>query len=93
MDEESLGVGATLTRRTFMSVIALGGAALVAPACALVAQAERAGGRHIPVVSFHMDQPYLDLTGTAIPYDPPPGLRSGDAAARLSEEVFRGMLL
>ena len=93
MDEKSLRVAATLTRRTFMGAIALGGAALVAPAGALLAQAERAGGRGSPVVSFHMDQPYLDMTGTAIPYYPPPGVRSGDAAARLSEEVFRSMLL
>jgi hypothetical protein len=93
MDEKSFRVAATLTRRTFMSAIALGGAALVVPAAALLAQTERAGGRGCPVVSFHMDQPYLDMTGTAVPYYPPPGVRSGDATARLSEEVFRGMLI
>jgi hypothetical protein len=93
MDEKSLRVAVTLTRRTFMGAIALGGAALVVPAGALLLQAERAGGHSSPVVSFHMDQPYLDMTGTAIPYYPPPGVRSGDAAARLSEEVFRSMLL
>lgn len=93
MDEKSSRAAATLTRRTFMSVIALGGAALALPAGALLAQAERAGGHGSPVVSFHMDQPYLDMTGTAIPYYPPPGVRSGDAAARLSEEMFRSMLL
>jgi hypothetical protein len=93
MDEKSLRVAATLTRRTFMGVVALGGAVLVAPAAALLAQAERAGGRGSPVVSFHMDQPYLDRTGTAIPYHPPPGVRSGDSAARLSEEAFRSILL
>ena len=93
MDEKSLGVAATLTRRTFLGAIALGGAALAVPAGTLLAQAERAGGRGSPIVSFHMDQPYLDMTGTAIPYYPPAGVRSGDAAARLSEEVFRGMLL
>ena len=93
MDEKSVGVAATLTRRTFMGVIALGGAVLVAPAGALLPQAERAEGRGSPVVSFHMDQPYLDMTGTAIPYYPPPGVRSGDSAAQLSEEVFRSILL
>lgn len=93
MDEKSLGVAATLTRRTFMSAIALGGAALVVPAGALLAQIERAGGHGSPVVSFHMDQPYLDMTGTAVPYYPPAGVRSGDGAARLSEEAFRSMLL
>jgi hypothetical protein len=93
MDEKSLRVTATLTRRTFMGVFALAGAALAAPVGALLAQAERAGERGSPVVSFHMDQPYLDMTGTAIPYYPPPGVRSGDSAARLSEDVFRSMLL
>jgi len=93
MDEKSLGVAATLTRRNFMGAIALGGAALAVPGGALLGQAERAGGNGSPVVSFHMDQPYLDMTGTAMPYYPPPGVRSGDPAARLSEEVFRGLLL
>ena len=93
MDENSFTVAATLTRRAFVGAIALGGAALVVPAGALLGQAERAGGRGSPVVSFHMDQPYLDTTGTAIPYYPPPGVRSGDSAARLSEDVFRSMLL
>ncbi len=93
MDENSFTVAATLTRRTFLGAIALGGAALVVPAGALLAQAEQAGGRGSPVVSFHLDQPYLDMTGTAIPYYPPPGVRSGDSAARLSEDAFRSMLL
>ena len=93
MDGNSLTIAATLTRRAFMGAVALGGAALVVPASTLLPQAERAGGRGRPVVSFHMDQPYLDTTGTAIPYYPPPGVRSGDSAARLSEDVFRSMLL
>jgi len=90
MGEKTPRVTGTLTRRTFMGAIALGGAALVVRAGALLAQAEREGS---PVVSFHMDQPYLDRTGTAVPYYAPAGVRSGDAAARLSEEVFRGMLI
>lgn len=93
MDDNSFTVAAILTRRSFMSVIAFGGAALAVPADALLAQAERSGGHGSPVVSFHMDQPYLDMTGTAIPYYPPAGVRSGDPAARLSEEMFRSMLL
>ena len=93
MDENSFGAVATLTRRTFLGAIAVGGAALAVPAGALLAQAERAGGHGSPVVSFHMDQPYLDRTGTAVPYYPPAGVRSGDSAARLSEEMFRSMLL
>lgn len=46
------------------------------------------GGRHA-VVSFHMEQPYLDRTGTALPYHPPCGARSGQDASYLSEEAFR----
>ena len=39
-----------------------------------------------PVVSFHLDQPYLDLTGLEKPYVPPAGMRSGASLAALSEE-------
>ena len=39
-----------------------------------------------PVVSFHLDQPYLDLTGLEMPYVPPAGLRSAAPLAALSEE-------
>lgn len=39
-----------------------------------------------PVVSFHLDQPYLDLTGLEKPYVPPAGLRSGASLATLTEE-------
>lgn len=45
-----------------------------------------------PVVSIHMDQPYLDLTGRAVPYYAPQGMRSGEPLAHLSEEVFRRQL-
>ena len=40
------------------------------------------------VVSFHVDQLYLDKSGTAAPYLPPAGVRSGQAAAELSDEEF-----
>jgi hypothetical protein len=40
----------------------------------------------VPVVSFHLDRPYLDLTGLEEPYVPPAGLRSGASLAALSEE-------
>jgi hypothetical protein len=39
-----------------------------------------------PIVSFHLDQPYLDLTGLEKPYVPPAGLRSGAPLAALSQE-------
>jgi hypothetical protein len=41
------------------------------------------------IVSFHMEQPYLDRTGTAIHYRPPRGARSAAPVAYLSEEKFR----
>jgi hypothetical protein len=44
-----------------------------------------------PVISFHMDQPYLDMTGAALPYLPPDGARSAEPAACLDERAFRGM--
>ena len=50
--------------------------------------------RHIspqpkPVVSFFLDQPYLDPSGVGEPYLPPQGLRGGEPLARLSEREFR----
>ena len=39
-----------------------------------------------PVVSFHLDRPYLDLTGLEKPYVPPAGMRSGAPLAALGEE-------
>ena len=67
---------------------ALGGALAMAPYKIVLADAMPSFGRRA-VVSFHMDQPYLDRSGTAIPYHPPLGARSGQAAADLSEEDFR----
>jgi hypothetical protein len=85
-----------LSRRTFVASAAalLGGAtAVLVPEAPSVAAerastpAKRAASR-APVVSFHMDRPYLDPTGTAQPYHPPAGLRSGQAMADLSEAEF-----
>jgi hypothetical protein len=46
-----------------------------------------------PVVSFHMDAPYLDATGRGVPYRPSQGMRGGEALAALSEaELFSLML-
>jgi hypothetical protein len=44
--------------------------------------------RNAPVVSFHLDQPYLDLTGLEKPYIPPAGMRSGAPLAELGDEVL-----
>ena len=42
-----------------------------------------------PVVSFFLDQPYLDPSGVGEPYLPPQGLRGGEPLARLSEWELR----
>jgi len=43
----------------------------------------------VPVVTFHMDALHLDPTGTADPYVPPRGLRSGAAVEHLGEAELR----
>lgn len=40
------------------------------------------------ILSFHLDQPYIDLSGTAEPFVPPAGARSGAPLAALSDEVL-----
>jgi hypothetical protein len=42
-----------------------------------------------PVVSFFLDQPYLDPSGLGEPYLPPQGLRGGEPLARLTEGELR----
>lgn len=85
-----------LTRRDFVAKLAVAGVAAgafaLAPGAAWTseASASREQSRQ-PVVSFHMDRPYIDPTGTAMPYRRPVGARSGAAVARLDEEAFRRM--
>lgn len=71
----------TWSRREFLYSIPLAGGALVIGA-PLVAHLAVNG---VPVLSLHLDQPYLDPTGTAEPYRPPAGLRSADAIAGMSD--------
>jgi len=82
-----------LTRRDFVADLALAGAAIGAFALAPDAWPTEACVSPVqsrtPVVSFHMDRPYIDPTGTAMPYYPPQGARSGEHAARLDEATFR----
>jgi len=85
-----------LTRRDFVAQLAVAGGAIgalsLAPGVAAFAEASATARPACkPVVSIHMDRPYLDWTGTAIPYCPPDGARSGEPAARLSDEAFRRM--
>jgi len=86
-----------VTRRDFVAQLAAGAAAIGAftltpGAAALAADCSASSPpARRPVVSFHMDRPYIDPTGTAMPYLPPSGARSGAPAARFSEEAFRRM--
>jgi hypothetical protein len=67
-----------VSRREFLVAMPAAGAALAfAPSFTIP---------HAPVVAFHLDQPYLDLTGFERPYIPPAGMRSGAPLAALSEE-------
>jgi hypothetical protein len=81
-----------VSRRLFLahaaSVAALFGVARQGVAHSLAAAASSKVPAREPVVSFHMDQPYLDMTGTAVPYIPPAGTRSGQPLAKLSAEEF-----
>ena len=78
---------ASLTRRGFIGVLAGAGAALTSIPYVHLGAA-RSVCSH-PVVSIHMDQPYLDWTGTAVPYYPPLGTRSAQIVASLDEESLR----
>jgi len=85
-----------LTRRKFVGQMAAAGAGIaslsLAPATiAFAGAADALQPARKPVVSIHMDRPYVDWTGTAEPYYPPRGTRSAEPAARLSEEAFRRM--
>jgi hypothetical protein len=65
------------SRRDFLCTIPLAGGALVLlPTLAL---------KSASVVSFHMDQPYVDQTGMAKPFVPPAGMRSAAPLAAMSD--------
>jgi hypothetical protein len=93
MTERTSNITCWLTRRRLLGRLAVAGAAagaawLIPGGVPLLAAAD---SREFPVevVSFHMDQPYLDTTGKAAPYHPPSGARSASPMAHLSEEAFR----
>lgn len=69
------------SRREFLYSAPLAGVAL-AVGTPLVARLALNG---VPVLSLHLDQPYLDPTGTAQPYRPPAGMRSAEALACMSD--------
>lgn len=93
-----MGEARGVTRRDFLGHAI----AAVSAGAALLAGAVQAGGRSLegvaprettgrprpPLVSFHIDRPYLDFSGTAEPYIPPAGARSAEPAAALSDAEF-----
>lgn len=81
-----------LTRRDFIAELAGTGAAIAAFAAEPAVWAAASPARR-PVVSIHMDQPYVDLTGLALPYLPPAGVRAGAPVSELTETEIRSHYL
>jgi hypothetical protein len=71
------------TRRDFLrSVPLVGGAIVLLPALNGFEVAR------VPVLSFHLDQPWLDATGMAEAYHPPAGARGAEPLALLDEQTL-----
>lgn len=69
------------SRREFLKTASFaGGALVVLPALPALMV------RNDPVLSFHMDQPYVDASGLGKPYRPPAGARGGALLAAFSEQ-------
>jgi hypothetical protein len=79
---------ASLARRDFMGAL-LGAAAALRMVRLVHLEAAFPGVSSRPIVSFHLDQPYLDRSGTAVPYHPPAGARSAQIFSSLDEESLR----
>ena len=92
-----------ITRRLFVQASLLVGALAMLPkaAQALTRTTEAArdasngpmGRKSRPVVSFHMDQPYVDYSGTAEPFVAPAGARSAEFLASLDDEAIATLRL
>lgn len=91
----------SVSRRQFLASVPAAGAAVALGSLLAVRRAPRTPDSELearnarsgstlqpgaPVVSFHLDRPYLDLTGLGTPYIPPAGMRSGAPLAALSDE-------
>lgn len=87
--------GRLLTRRAFVvraaTATTLAGAALAYAPARLLCEDWPApcGEPRAAVAAFFMDRLYLDTTGRAEPYHPPPGARSAAPVEHLTEEEFR----
>jgi hypothetical protein len=81
-----------MTRRDFVAKLVAAGAALgaisIVPGAGWARSSSDVPRSGREVVSFHMDAPYIDRSGTATPYLPPCGACSAAHAARLDEEAF-----
>jgi hypothetical protein len=85
----AVGGGAALSLPAFARAVVLPAAEECPPAAvAVVAAPAGAAALRASVVSFYMDRPYLDRTGTAEPYIAPTGARSGQPLAEVTDEVF-----
>jgi hypothetical protein len=80
------------SRRKFLVNMTIAGGALHAwPALSwnMEASVHVAPAVGVPVVSFHMDQPYLDLWGTAQPYLAPEGVRAAEPFCPCDDVLLR----
>jgi hypothetical protein len=80
------------SRRGFLVSVTIAGGAL--PTWRAMSSIVEAGALAtpsacVPVVSFHMDQPYLDLTGTGTPYVQPQGARSAEPLGACDDVLLR----
>lgn len=92
-----------ITRRLFVQASLLIGALALLPKAAYARATRTEDARDAlnglprttprPVVSFHMDQPYVDYSGTADPYRPPAGARSAEFIASLDDEAIATLRL
>ena len=81
------------SRRRFVQALTAAGSVCLSLSCsALVRSMNRpgqSGRRQAPVVSFHLDQPYLDYTGTAEPYLAAEITGEPRLVSRLDDEALR----
>ena len=77
----------SLSRRVFLggtTTVLAGGALRFTPVGGLAVST--LGTVRTPVISFTLDRPYLDHSGTGAPYHGPPGALAGQPLAEASED-------
>jgi hypothetical protein len=78
-----------ISRRSLLRGLGVTGIIAALPGTGFLNSLSSTATRRGPVVAFHMDQLYVDWTGTAAEYIPPVGLRSAEILAQLSDEQLR----